>query len=125
MTILIAIISGLLAGISSGLFGIGGGIILVPILLYVFTVEIKVAAGTSLAIILPATITGAVAHFYQGNINLKLAFFIGVGAIAGALFGARMAEVLDAAIIKKGFAVLLIIVTAKVVYEAFELNRFF
>lgn len=95
-TIILAILAGLATGVLSGLVGIGGGIVLVPMLLYLFRTDMHVAAGTSLAVIVPTAIAGVVTHFTAGNVSLKLGLALAPGAIVGAMLGAYLASILPA-----------------------------
>ena len=75
------IIIGLAAGILSGLLGVGGGIIIVPALTMFMGFDIKQAIGTSLAIIIPTALSGAVVHYTSGNVNLFGFLFVAAGAV--------------------------------------------
>ncbi len=122
--IILGIISGITVGLLSGLVGIGGGVVLVPLLLYVFKVDMHVAAGTSLAIIIPTAISGVVGHLSHGNVSWKLALIITIGAIAGSFLGAWMANILPAASLKKIFAFLLLLISIKVLLDAYNIQLF-
>lgn len=84
----LAIIAGLLVGTLSGLIGIGGGVLLVPIMVIGFGLAQQLAQGTSLAAILPTSIVAAVTHYRAGNLELRPALLMGgTGAITAVLFG--------------------------------------
>lgn len=91
---------GLFTGILSGIFGVGGGIIMIPALVLLFSFSQKMAQGISLAVIIPVSISGALIHTKNGNVRWNIAFWLGVGGIIGALIGARIAnrEVSDLAL---------------------------
>src|SRR5471032_2749474 len=94
---IILILVGLAAGISSGLFGIGGGVLIVPALVFLLKFPIHRAIGTSLAILLPPIGAAAVFAYYRaGNVDTKAAAIIAVTVFIGAWLGAQMAERLDA-----------------------------
>ena len=76
------ILTGLSAGFVAGLLGVGGGVILVPALIFVLGVSIHSAIGISLAVIVPTAFTGAFKHFLSGNVDLKVAAIVAVFAIA-------------------------------------------
>jgi hypothetical protein len=80
---------GLTAGLLSGGFGIGGGIVMVPLLVAV-GLDRHRATATSLAAIIPIAIAGAVAFGVSGEINLELGLFIGVGGVVGSILGASL-----------------------------------
>jgi len=82
---------GLAAGLISGLLGIGGGLIMVPLLAGVLGMPLKRALGTSLAAIVVLVIPGALVHWALGNIDWAIALVLVVGSVAGARLGARIA----------------------------------
>ena len=106
---------GLIAGVVSSMLGVGGGIILVPILILLMKLDPHQAIGTSLAIIIPTVLVGACAHYRLENVNVQLAIIIAVGAVIGAVLGAHVAEVLPSAYLKKVFGVVLFIIAIKMI----------
>ena len=117
MEFLVAILIGLSAGICSGLFGIGGGIIIVPLLVFSFKLSQQTATATSLmAMLLP---TGALGlwHYYQNGFlntdNIKIGFLIATGLFIGAFFGAKIATALQSGTLTKVFAVFLVIIAIR------------
>ncbi len=111
------IVLGLVAGLLSGIFGIGGGVVLVPALLIFSQLEIKQAIGVSLAVIVPTAFSGALKHYYAGNIDLQLSLLIAVGGVIGGLLGASLAQYLPAATLKKVYGVFLILVGLNIVFD--------
>ncbi len=114
MTLLLLAI-GLGAGVLSGIFGIGGGIVIVPALIYLAKMPPQQAAGTSLgALVLPlGAAVGAWTYHKAGHLEIKQAVLIAVGMAAGAYLGAYIATHVDADIMKKGFAVLMVVMAVK------------
>jgi len=108
---------GTAVGVISGLFGIGGGILMVPALIFIWAREPKVAVGTSLAVMIPGAIAGVLRHhFSYQNVDWRIAAGLAVGAIVGSFaIGAPLADVLPAETLKRGFGVLLIIFGLKMV----------
>ena len=101
---------GTIVGIISGLFGIGGGVLMVPAIIFIWSKEPKVAVGTSLAVMIPGAIAGATRHQLMGNIDWRIAAGLTIGAMAGSfLIGAPLADKLPAETLKKGFGILLVI----------------
>ncbi|HEY9848343.1 MAG TPA: sulfite exporter TauE/SafE family protein [Leptolyngbyaceae cyanobacterium] len=87
------LIIGLVAGVAGGMFGIGGGAIMVPAMVLLLGMDQKFATGTSLAAqILPIGILGAAVYYKNGNLNLKYAVIIALGLVIGNLFGALFAN---------------------------------
>lgn len=81
---------GLLAGLLSGLFGVGGGILIVPALIYLAKLDPKVASGSSLLAIVPVAAVGAAGYAVGGHVDLGLTLILAVGSILGAPVGARL-----------------------------------
>lgn len=105
------LIFGLAAGILSGIFGIGGGVVIVPALIVIAKFSPARATGTSLAaLLLPVGALG-VWHYYQrGNVDINSALLIAVGLLVGAWFGADIAQRLPAKEMQRIFSLFLVIV---------------
>ena len=114
MTIIFLLI-GVGAGILSGLFGIGGGIIIVPSLIYLAKMTPQQATGTSLAaLVLPlGAAVGAYTYYRNGHLQIAPAIFIALGMIGGAFLGAQLAASVDAIVLRRAFAVLLLVMAGK------------
>ena len=105
------LILGICAGIMSGLFGIGGGIIMVPSLIAFFGMGILNANATSLAaMLLPVGVLGVIAYYKAGFINVRNALWISLGLLSGSYFGAELAVTLDVKILSKLYAAILLYV---------------
>lgn len=108
-----ALLIGLSAGILSGLVGIGGGIIMVPALIYFMNYSQHQAQGTSLAVLtLPVVILGSVYYYYECQkmgtpIDLKVVGLIALGFIVGGFFGSKIAIAINQDLLKKIFAIIL------------------
>jgi uncharacterized protein len=114
MTMLYILI-GASAGVLAGLFGIGGGVVIVPALLYFARMSPLTATGTSLgAILLPVGALGAWEYYRTGNLDIRAALVIAVGLFFGAFFGAKLAHVLTAIQLRRGFALFLVLVAVRV-----------
>jgi uncharacterized membrane protein YfcA len=81
---------GVVGGVLSGAFGIGGGIIMVPLLVWLARLDQRRAAATSLVAIIPTAVTGSISYLAAGEIDLLAGLFVAVGAVAGALIGTRL-----------------------------------
>jgi uncharacterized protein len=102
---------GLLAGVLSGLFGIGGGLVIVPALMLIARMEPIRATGTSLgALLLPVGLLGAYEYYKRGHIDVVASLLIAAGLLLGAWAGARWAQTLSPVQIKRAFSLLLVIV---------------
>lgn len=105
---------GLGAGVLSGIFGIGGGIVIVPMLMLLAKLEPLKATGTSLgALLLPVGALGAYAYWKNGNVDVRASLWIALGLLFGAWAGAHVAQMVPAAILKRMFAVLLVVVAGR------------
>jgi uncharacterized membrane protein YfcA len=103
---------GLAAGVLSGVFGVGGGILFVPTLLLLGLGQIE-AAATSLLAIVPTAATGAVRQRAYGNLRIRPALLVGAASIAGAEAGVQLATRLDEDVVRRAFGVLLVLVSAR------------
>jgi uncharacterized protein len=107
---------GLFAGIISGLIGIGGGIVIVPVLVFLFHFSQHRAQGTTLALLVPPIgILAAWAYYRQGYVDLKVAALICAGFVIGGLLGAKLATSLSNAMLEKVFGVALLLIALKMI----------
>ncbi|GAC1663394.1 MAG: sulfite exporter TauE/SafE family protein [Candidatus Acidiferrum sp.] len=114
----LAVLIGIVVGIISGLVGIGGGALLIPALIYFYRMSQHKAQGTSLAIILlPIGFFAFWEYYKAGNVDLKLAVLIALGFAAGAYFGGVWAQHLSETVLRKGFAILMIAIAAKLYFQ--------
>ena len=107
---------GLFAGFTSGLLGIGGGVILVPALALIFGIPFHKAIGISLAIIIPTAFSSMLKHYSAGNVDFSFAFTVTIFAIIGGWLGASYSTVLPAATLKKVFAVFMIAIGLSLIH---------
>jgi uncharacterized membrane protein YfcA len=108
---------GLVAGIASGLLGIGGGLILIPAMVYIFGLTQHQAQGTTLALMVPPIGLLAALKYYQaGNVKLGMALFICVGFFVGGLLGAIVVEKMPDVILKRSFGVILFLASLKMIF---------
>lgn len=116
-TILIVILIGIAAGILGGVVGVGGGIIIVPSLIFFLGFSQHTAQGTSLGLILlPVGILGVLQYYKQGHVDIKVACILAVGFLAGNYFGSKVALNLPEQTVKRVFAVFMIIVAVKMLF---------
>lgn len=112
------VLLGLLAGILSGLMGIGGGIIIVPALVYFFGQSMHTAQGTTLLLFLPPIGALAVWNYYQkGMVDIRAAIIIALGFIIGGFLGSKLAISLSEVTLRRTFAVILLAVAAKMFFQ--------
>ena len=97
----IAIGIGLLAGTLGGMLGVGGGVILIPGMVFLMDVEQHTAQGVSLAVISAMALVGTVTHYRQDNVRLRVALWIIPAAVIFSFIGGMVADVLDASILRQ------------------------
>ncbi len=116
-TILILVIVGIAAGMLGGLVGVGGGIIIVPSLVYFLSFSQKSAQGTSLGLLLlPVGILGVLQYYKQGHVDFKIVAIIAIGFLFGSYFGSKIALSLPQETVKKIFAILLLVIGFKMLF---------
>ena len=104
---------GFIAGLVSGFFSTGGGLILVPAFLYLLEMDSQKARGTSVFCILPMVLTSSI-FYYKGNfINWKVAILCGIGGAIGGYIGAKLLKKLPEKYLKMAFTIFLIYVSIK------------
>jgi uncharacterized membrane protein YfcA len=114
MTSIIYLLIGLGAGVAGGIFGIGGGVVIVPALILLSRMTPVSAVGTSLgALLLPVGLFGALQYFRHGHLDVRASALIAVGLTAGIYLGATVAQGLASDVTRRGFAVLLVLVAAR------------
>lgn len=114
MDIFILLVVGLAAGVLSGMFGVGGGVIIVPALMYILKMKPTEAMATSLAALVPPVgLLGAYEYYRHGSIHLITAALVAAGLFVGAYFGAKVSLNLPADAVRRLYAVFLLAVAAK------------
>lgn len=109
---------GTLAGVAAGLFGIGGGLVIVPALVELLHYSQKRAVGTSLAALMPPVSIGAVISYYHaGMVSLAASAVIAIGLIGGAFFGARIALGLPSVTVRQLYGAFLLVVSLRFVFQ--------
>ena len=111
------VILGIIAGFMSSLVGIGGGLIIVPALVFIFGLNQKEAQGTSLLMLsLPVAFIGAYNYYKAGYSNWKFALLLASTFIIGGYLGSKVAIDMDISIVKKIFAIFMIVVAIKYLF---------
>lgn len=112
---------GLVSGIASGFFGIGGGVLIVPALVYLVGFPQHTATGTSLASLLPPVTLAAVFEYYRhGNVDVKVAIIVAVALFVGSWLGARLANQLSGAELRLGFGLFIVGLGIYLIYGAMK-----
>jgi uncharacterized protein len=123
MNYFIAALIGLVSGITSGLFGVGGGLVMVPAMLFFLSPpvrDIKQAIGTSLAVIIPTALMGAWKHFDKdpaiSNINWPVVLALAPTAIVGGYIGAWLTKIISTGDLKRAFGAFIILVGIRLLF---------
>jgi len=117
MAIVLYLLLGLIAGILSGLLGIGGGIIVVPALVLLFGFSQHVAQGTTLAMMVPPIgLLAAWMYYSRGHVDIKVAALMCVGFFVGGLLGAKFASAIPDIMLKRIFGVALMLVSVRMIF---------
>jgi len=119
-TIITLVIIGLLAGVLSGLVGVGGGIIMVPLFVLALGLSQHNAQGLSLAVMLPPVTFFAVYNYHTagtgGNIDWRVALTVSVLFVIGGFLGSKLALKIDQQVLKKIFGVFMLLVALKLIF---------
>jgi uncharacterized membrane protein YfcA len=108
---------GLFAGVLAGMFGIGGGLVIVPALILILGLKETEAIATSLAALIPPVgLLGALAYYRDGLINLRYAALIAIGLFLGAYFGAKITIGLPPHVIRRVYGGFLLIIAARMLW---------
>ena len=111
------VLIGVAAGVLAGMFGIGGGLIIVPALVILFGLKQHAAVGTSLgALLLPVGAIGAWVYWKNGNVNLRYSALLAAGLLIGAFLGAKLVEPVSDLALRRMFGVLLLVVSVKMLW---------
>ena len=117
-TVIILLALGLVAGFLSGLIGIGGGIVIVPVLVYLLAMDQKTAQGTTLFMfMLPIGILGVYNYYKAGHVDFKSAAIVAATFIVGSYFGSKTAIAIDTKVVKQIFAVAIILIGIKMLWN--------
>lgn len=116
-TVIMLIIIGLAAGTLAGLVGVGGGVIIIPALVYIMGFDQKEAQGTSLGILLlPVGIFAVINYYKQGFIDLKVVLIISLAFIVGGFLGSKLALSISQETLRKVFGTLLLVLAIKMLF---------
>jgi uncharacterized protein len=116
--LLILIAIGIITGLMAGMLGIGGAVIMIPALVFFMGLSQQTAQGTSLAVMLPPIGIIATYNYYKaGQVNIKFALILAAAFLIGSYFGSKIALNLPQPVLKKIFAILLLLVAAKMLFS--------
>ena len=116
-TIIILVLTGLAAGMLGGMVGIGGGIIIVPAMVYFLGMSQLAAQGTSLSLLMfPVGVLGVMQYYKAGHVDFRLVAFLALGFLLGSYFGSRFSLSLPQATVKKIFAIFMILIAVKMLF---------
>lgn len=108
---------GFCAGIISGLFASGGGLILVPAFIYLLKMEDRKARGTTIFCILPMVIASSIFYYKENYINWRIGIYSAIGGVIGGIIGARLLRKIPTTYVRILFAVFLLYVSIKMILQ--------
>lgn len=108
---------GLFTGFINGIFGSGGGIIVVPALIFLLNVEDHKAHATAISIILPLSIISSIIYFVNGSIPIKIATPVAIGGILGGYLGAKTLNKIPVNLLRKTFASVIIYTAIRMIWK--------
>jgi len=115
---IVFLLIGLGAGVLSGLFGIGGGVVIVPALIYLARMQPQTAAGTSFAaLLLPVGALGAWEYWRHGNLNAGAGLLVALGLFVGAGVGAKLSLEVSPTALRRAFAVFLALIAVRMWFD--------
>ena len=107
---------GLAVGVFGGMFGLGGGVIMIPVLLYVYKKDIHSAAATSLAVIGPMAISGTIGTILSGKIVWPAFLLLSAGSVAGAYFGAHYSKLIPRDVLRKMLGIFVVVISLSIIF---------
>lgn len=116
MNFFIAAVVGLVSGLTSGVFGVGGGIVMVPAMMLLMRLDPKVAVATSLVVIVPTALAGSAVNHSFGRIDWRVGFALVPLAVVGGIAGSWFKEQVPAELLKQGFGGFLILVGIRLLF---------
>lgn len=126
MSLLVALVialTGIVVGVLSALFGVGGGLVMVPFMTLVLDKGQHVAEGTSLLVIVPTAVAGVIAHHRQHYVSFKHAALLAAGGVGGGYVGAELALALSGDTLKDVFGVFLVVMGTRMAYGGWRTYR--
>jgi hypothetical protein len=108
---------GFVSGVISGLLGVGGGIVLVPLLIFILELDIHVAVATTMFTMIFTALAGVTQHFLLGNVNFEVALMLGVGSILGTQIGAYLYKRASNTLLRGVFAVILLAISVEMIIK--------
>ena len=109
------VVVGLIGGFLSGSFGVGGGIVMVPLLIWLTGMDQRRASATSLAAIVPSVVIGSIGYLAHNEVDLVAALALAVGTVPGALLGTRLLRILPLPALRWGFVALLVVIALRLI----------
>lgn len=118
--VIIAVLTGLVTGILSGLLGIGGGAILVASAVFFLGIAQHAAQAAAIAAMIPTALVGVIKHHRNGLINYRMAVYLALGAVLGGMAGAYLANMLPEATLRKIFSIFFAIMSIQMFWSSFK-----
>ncbi|MBP1764585.1 MAG: Sulfite exporter TauE/SafE [Firmicutes bacterium] len=116
VSILVIFVSGLCAGMASGILGVGGGIILVPVMVFILGLTQHMAQGISLLVIIPTALSGAYHLHKEKLIHYRTAFYLAVGAVIGTILSSNFVQMVPGKLLQETFGIFIIFTGLKMIF---------
>jgi len=110
-------LTGFITGVLSGVLGVGGGVVVVPVLMFFFGADDLVAKGTSLVMMIPGSISGTLGNLRRNNIDLRSGLYIGIAASVCVPFSSMLATLLEPALANALFSLYLVYIAGQMIYK--------
>ncbi len=114
--VILLVLVGAIGGLFSGAFGVGGGIVMVPLFVWLLRFDQRRASATSLVAIVPASLVGSLIYLANGHVDVVAALSIGAGGVVGALIGTKLLRVLPLTVLRWAFVVLLVAAAVRLLF---------
>lgn len=123
MEIVLLVVVGALVGVVAALFGIGGGLLMVPFMVLVLGFDQHLAQGTSLLVIIPTALAGAIAHHKRGFVDLRVAALMAAGGIAGVYVGSQIALATSGGTLRFVFGLIVVVLGVRLIVRGVRTER--
>lgn len=121
--IVLVVLAGFAVGYFAAMFGVGGGVILVPFMVLALGLSQHAAEGTSLLVIIPTAMAGVAVHLRKGFVSPTKALLLGAGGVLGAVLGASLALRIEEASLSKTFAAFIVLFGTRTLYQGWRLRQ--
>ena len=123
LDVVMVLLAGTVVGIVSALFGVGGGLLMVPFMVLALDMGQHISEGTSLLVIVPTALVGSIAHYRSGYVDIPTAARLAIGGLVGAVLGALIGLDLSGETLRRLLAILVAFVGVRLILDGAKLRR--